>query len=386
MIPWLLDGADSHQSVIVRAVLATVFSLSLWLLLGSRAVAWLRRFREPIIGQSAKLNALHKTKQATPTMGGLFILAATFAAVLLLGDLQSMHLLAAAILVCGLAEMGAADDLLKVTTRLHGLSVRAKLGGQIVVATSASLVLYWRQTEWPDGLAVQFPGGGVLFDLGVWFVPLSAMVIVGSSNAVNLTDGLDGLAASCLVPALSALAILAYLAGDTALAGELKLVAIPGASELTVLAGGMIGALAGFLRFNHHPARLFMGDTGSLPLGGLLGYLAVAVRQELLLVIIGGVFVAEAASVLIQVGVYKWRHRRVFRCAPLHHHFQFLGWPEPQIVFRFWLASVLAAAIGLLTLARSASEGHSRPRFSLAPRVSVSSDHLNPVPHPERNR
>jgi phospho-N-acetylmuramoyl-pentapeptide-transferase len=167
---------------------------------------------------------------------------------------------------------------------------------------------------------------------------LSALLIVASSNAVNLTDGLDGLAAGCLVSALSAFAILAYAAGD----------AIPGASEVMVIAAATIGGLLGFLRFNRHPARVFMGDTGSLPLGGLLAFVAIVLRQELLLAVIGGVFVMEAASVMLQVGVYKCRQYRVFRCAPLHHHFQFKGWPEPQIVARFWLVSALLAVVGLV--------------------------------------
>lgn len=382
MLPNLLDHTAPHTFVIVRAALAAVFSLSLWLLCGSRAIAWLRqRFREPIIGDSATLNALHQAKQATPTMGGLFILAAILTTVVLFGNLHSLYVLAVFVVLVGLGGLGVADDLLKVSRRSPGLSARTKLAGQIVVATAASLLLFWRHAQLSNGLALQLPGVGVLIDAGIWFVPLSAMVIVASSNAVNLTDGLDGLAAGCLLPAVSVLAILAYVAGVATLAGDLNLALIPGVDELAVVSGGTIGALLGFLRFNRHPAGVFMGDTGSLPLGGLLGFLAVAVRQELLLMLIGGVFVVEAASVLIQVGVYKSRRRRVFRCAPLHHHFQFLGWPEPRIVMRFWGASALLAAIGL---GIAASEGQWRPDPSLARRASVRADGIGPLSHPER--
>jgi phospho-N-acetylmuramoyl-pentapeptide-transferase len=308
--------------VLLRALLSLTASAALWLLFGSRAVAWLRqRFREPIVGDSEMLNALHQAKHSTPTMGGLFILAAVVLGVLATADLRSPHLPIVAILVFGLGVLGAADDLLKVTTRSHGLSARTKLAGQFVVATAVS----WLLCRDAEGAAV-------------WFVPLSALLIVASSNAVNLTDGLDGLAAGCLVSALSAFAILAYAAGD----------AIPGASEVMVIAAATIGGLLGFLRFNRHPARVFMGDTGSLPLGGLLAFVAIVLRQELLLAVIGGVFVMEAASVMLQVGVYKCRQYRVFRCAPLHHHFQFKGWPEPQIVARFWLVSALLAVVGLV--------------------------------------
>ena len=175
--------------------------------------------------------------------------------------------------------------------------------------------------------------------LGIWFVPLAILVLVGSSNAVNLTDGLDGLAGGCMLFATAAMTLVVYAAGHAQWAAYLNVPHVPGCGELTVLAAATIGAVVGFLWFNCHPAQVFMGDTGSLPLGGLLGYMAVVARQELLLMLIGGVFVAEAASVILQVGWYKWRRRRIFLCAPLHHHFQFRGWPESKIVVRFWIAA-----------------------------------------------
>ena len=176
------------------------------------------------------------------------------------------------------------------------------------------------------------------------------LVIVGASNAVNLTDGLDGLAGGCLLTATAAMTALVYAAGHAEWAAYLGVPRIPHAGEMTVLAGGMIGGVLGFLWFNCHPAQVFMGNTGALPLGGLLGVLAVVARQELLLVVVGGVFVAEAASVILQVGYYKWRRQRLLRCAPLHHHFQFLGWAENKIVVRFWIAAALCALLGTASL------------------------------------
>ena len=212
-----------------------------------------------------------------------------------------------------------------------------------MVAIVAAVVLYQDHASLADGLGLPPPLGGSGMSLGLWFIPLAVLVIVGSSNAVNLTDGLDGLAGGCLVFATAAMMLVVYAAGHAQWAAYLNLPRIPGCGEMTVLAAGMIGSLAGFLWFNCHPAQVFMGNTGALPLGGLLGLLAVVARQELLLVVVGGVFVAEAGSVILQVAFYKWRRRRLFLCAPLHHHFQFRGWPENKIVVRFWIAAALCA-------------------------------------------
>ncbi|MEX0585561.1 MAG: phospho-N-acetylmuramoyl-pentapeptide-transferase, partial [Pirellulales bacterium] len=196
---------------------------------------------------------------------------------------------------------------------------------------------------------------GIRFELGVLFIPVAVLVIVGSSNAVNLTDGLDGLAGGCVIVAAAALGIVAHASGHAGLAEYLNLTRMPGSHEMLVLVGGLIGALLGFLWFNCHPAQVFMGDTGSLPLGGLLGLLAVVTRQELLLLLVGGVFVAETLSVIVQVGCFRLTGQRVFRCAPLHHHFQFLGWPESKIVVRFWIAAALCAVVGVSSLRFSLS-------------------------------
>jgi phospho-N-acetylmuramoyl-pentapeptide-transferase len=202
----------------------------------------------------------------------------------------------------------------------------------------------------PEGLSLRLPLVATSFSLGLWFVPLAIIVIAGASNAVNLTDGLDGLAGGCLVAAMIAMTGLVYAAGHAEWAAYLGVPRIPYAGEMTVLAAAMIGGVLGFLWFNCHPAQVFLGNTGALPLGGLLGFLAVVARQELLLVVIAGVFVVEAVSVIAQVGYYKWCRRRLLRCAPLHHHFQFLGWAENKIVVRFWIASALCALLGVASL------------------------------------
>jgi phospho-N-acetylmuramoyl-pentapeptide-transferase len=217
-------------------------------------------------------------------------------------------------------------------------------------------------------LTLPFVGGGI--DLGWLFIPLAALVIVGASNAVNLADGLDGLAGGCLVCATAAVALVVYASGHAQWAQYLGIPHIAGAGETVILAAGMVGGLLGFLWFNCHPASVFMGDTGSLPLGGLLGLLAVIARQELLLVAIGGVFVVEAASVIAQVVWFRWQNKRVFLCAPLHHHFQLQGWPEDKIVVRFWIAAVLCAIAGLAGLKLHAHDLARTAQMSAAQQVS----------------
>ncbi|NUQ63215.1 MAG: phospho-N-acetylmuramoyl-pentapeptide-transferase [Pirellulales bacterium] len=345
------DRLPAFEKITLRASLAAVVSFMLAMFLGPRLIEWLRRrFREPIKCDSARLCELHRPKEATPTMGGLFLVAGLVGGVLLLADLRNAYMHAALVVTAGLAAVGAVDDLTKLRGTGKGLSARKKLLGQAAVATAAAVIVYHRHAALPAALDLRIPLVQLDFPLGAFFLPLAVLVIVGASNAVNLADGLDGLAGGCLLFAVAGMTVVAYAGGHAELAEYLNLIGIPGSGELTVLSGGMIGGLLGFLWFNCHPAQVFMGDTGSLPLGGLLGLLAVVTRQELLLVLVGGVFVAEAASVMLQVGSYKWRRRRVFLCAPLHHHFQFLGWPESRIVVRFWIASALCAILGLVSL------------------------------------
>lgn len=348
-----------------RASLAAMVGFLLAVLLGPRWIEWLRcRFREPIKCDSAEVRRLHRDKQFTPTMGGLFIVAGLIAGVILFGDLGNPYLRVALLVAVGLAAIGAVDDLVKLRGTGNGISARAKLAGQLAVATVAALLMYQQLATVPDGLLLRIPFSVTGFSIGWGFIPLAVLVIVGSSNAVNLTDGLDGLAGGCLIFATAAMTLVAYASGHAELAQYLNLPRIPGSGEMTILAGGMIGGVLGFLWFNCHPAQVFMGDTGALPLGGLLGLLAVVARQELLLLIVGGVFVVEALSVILQVGSYKWRRRRVFLCAPLHHHFQLKGLAENKIVVRFWIASALCALLGVASLKLNVDEPTPKPTMT----------------------
>jgi phospho-N-acetylmuramoyl-pentapeptide-transferase len=359
MLLWLIhhlpilwsDGLAAWEKITPRAALAAGVSFTVAVLLGPRWIAWLRRhFREPIKSDSPEIVRLHRDKESTPTMGGLFIVAALFASVLLFGDLQNCYLGPALLVTAGMTLVGAVDDLVKIRSTAGGISARYKLAAQTLVAAAAAVWLYQQQAAVSDGLLLRLPLVKTTLFLGPWFIPLAMVVILGASNAVNLTDGLDGLAGGCLLAATVAMTGLVYAAGHAEWAAYLGVPRIPHAGEMAVLAGAMIGGLLGFLWFNCHPAQVFMGDTGSLPLGGLLGTLAVVARQELLFVVVAGVFVAEAASVIVQVGYYKWRRRRLLRCAPLHHHFQFVGWAENKIVVRFWIAAALCALLGVASL------------------------------------
>ena len=346
-----LGDASALDKITLRAALAALISFALAVVCGPRSIAWLaRRFLEPIKIPSAAVARLHEGKQATPTMGGLFIVGGLVASTAVFADWSNRYVVVAVLVVLALAVLGAYDDLVKLGTSRRGLSPRAKLLAQSAIALAAAVAIHRLHAGSQHGLELAVPAIGLSFQLGWIFIPWTALVIVGSSNAVNLADGLDGLAGGCLVCATGAIAIVAYACGHVGWAAYLGIPHLAGAGEMIVIAGGMIGGLLGFLWFNCHPASVFMGDTGSLSLGGLLGLLAVIARQELLLVVIGGVFVVEAASVILQVGWFRWQKKRIFLCAPLHHHFQLKGWPEDKIVVRFWIAAALCAVSGLAGL------------------------------------
>jgi phospho-N-acetylmuramoyl-pentapeptide-transferase len=333
------------------AALAAIAAWALVLLTGPRWISWLRaRFREPIKSASADVERLHQAKQNTPTMGGIFVVAAIVLATLAFGDGWNGYVAIALVLCLALGAVGACDDLVKLTTARRGLRARTKLAAQVVLALAAATAVYALHRQVEGALDLRVPLLGTTWHLGPLFIPLATLVIVGSSNAVNVTDGLDGLAGGCLVLATAALALVTFACGDAAWAGSLGIPTIAGAAEMTVVAAATIGALLGFLWFNCHPAAVFLGDTGSLPLGGLLGLLAVVARQELLLIVIGAVFVAEVASVILQVAWLRWTRRRLFLCAPVHHHWQLRGWPEGKIVARMWIAGALSALAGLALL------------------------------------
>jgi phospho-N-acetylmuramoyl-pentapeptide-transferase len=337
---------------------AMVTALLISFLMGPRVIAWLKSKQAE--GQPIRLDGPEGhliRKKGTPTMGGFLILLALIVSTLLWADLSDRYVWVVLFVTVAFGAIGFFDDYKKLTKRSSsGLSGRKKLLAEVTVAVIAALAIMWL-TRGPtiappwlgSALAVPFLKN-VLLDLGWFFVPLAIFVIVGASNAVNLTDGLDGLA---IVPAMIAagcFALIAYLAGNRVFADYLQIHHIPGSGELAVFCSAMIGAGLGFLWYNAPPAMVFMGDTGSLSIGGALGVISVVTKHELVLAIIGGLFVLETVSVIVQVASFKLTGKRVFRMAPLHHHFEKQGWQEPTIVIRFWIIASILAIAGLSTL------------------------------------
>jgi phospho-N-acetylmuramoyl-pentapeptide-transferase len=344
-------AGESRVFLTTRTALASVTAFLIAILLGLMAIGWLKlRFRERVASDSARLNEIQSAKNATPTMGGLFILGAVLVSVLLWGDLSSRYVQIGLIVALGFGTLGAVDDWTKLSSKRNGLSVRQKLLGQIVIALAAGWMLYLHHQSRPLGLDLICPVGGASVCLGVGFIAWSVLVLVGSSNAVNLTDGLDGLAGGCVIFAGAAFIALTYLAGHRVMAEYLHVPYLAGAGELTVVLGATVGAVMGFLWFNGYPAQVFMGDTGSLPLGGLMGLAALVTRQEAILVIVGGIFVLETLSVIAQVAWFRSTGARLLACSPLHNHFLFRGQHEMKIVVRFWIVAALLAIIGVASL------------------------------------
>ncbi len=293
----------------------------------------------------------HFRKAGTPTMGGVMILLAIAVSTVLWADIRNGFVWAVLLVTLGFGAIGFADDYLKVSRRSsHGLPGRLKLLLQILIGTGATLVIA-ELTREPLATSLALPFfKATLIDLGWFYLVFAAFVIVGASNAVNLTDGLDGLAIMPVMIAAASFGFIAYLVGHTNFATYLQIHHVSGAGELAVFCGALVGAALGFLWFNAPPAMVFMGDTGSLAMGGALGSVAVAAKHELVLAIIGGLFVLETASVIVQVVSFRLTGRRVFRMAPLHHHFEQKGWAEPTIVIRFWIIAAILALCGLATL------------------------------------
>jgi phospho-N-acetylmuramoyl-pentapeptide-transferase len=291
----------------------------------------------------------HLQKQGTPTMGGVMILAAIVIPTLLWADLKNPYIWTALFITVGYGIIGFVDDYLKVVKKdTKGLSARQKMFWQVLLAGSVAVFLFLK-----PGFSEQlyFPFFKNFHpDLWIWFIPFATLVIVGASNAVNLTDGLDGLAIGPVTINAATYMLFAYVAGHATLSAYLQIPRVVGAGELAVLCGAMVGAGLGFLWFNAYPADVFMGDVGSLSLGGTLGIIAVLTKQEILLVIVGGVFVVEALSVIFQVGSYKYRGKRIFRMAPIHHHFELKGVAEPKIIVRFWIITIILALVAISTL------------------------------------
>jgi phospho-N-acetylmuramoyl-pentapeptide-transferase len=291
----------------------------------------------------------HLKKAGTPTMGGVLILTAIIIPTLLWADLSNLYVWLTLFIVAGYGLIGFVDDYKKVVEKNpKGLSPRQKMFWQVLLAAGVGIYLFNRQ-----GFSTElyFPFFKNLHpDLGFFYVVFAALVIVGASNAVNLTDGLDGLAIGPVAVNAATYMIFCYIAGNIKLSGYLQIPYVPGSGELAVLCGAMVGAGLGFLWYNAYPAEVFMGDVGSLSLGGGLGTLAVLTKQEILLVIVGGVFVIEALSVIFQVGSYKYRGKRIFRMAPIHHHFELKGVAEPKIIVRFWIITIILALVAISTL------------------------------------
>jgi phospho-N-acetylmuramoyl-pentapeptide-transferase len=293
----------------------------------------------------------HFKKAGTPTMGGLMILFGVLASVMLWGNLKSVYVWVVLLVTISFGAIGFYDDYLKVTKQSDkGFSGKARLSLEFIIAAIAAYVIM-RTGQEPFSSSLTFPFiKGMLLDLSWLFIPFAAFVMVGSGNAVNFTDGLDGLAIVPVMVAAASFGFIAYLSGNAIFADYLQIHFVPGTGELAVILGAVIGAGLGFLWFNAPPAAIFMGDTGSLALGGMLGAVAVATKHEIVLAIIGGLFVMEALSVIIQVGWFKLTGKRVFLMAPIHHHFEKKGWTESQVVIRFWIIAIILAMIGLSTL------------------------------------
>ncbi|HIJ82276.1 MAG TPA: phospho-N-acetylmuramoyl-pentapeptide-transferase [Desulfuromonadales bacterium] len=291
----------------------------------------------------------HLQKQGTPTMGGVIILAAIVIPTLLWADLTNQYIWITLFITIGYGLIGFVDDYKKVVEKdTKGLSARQKMFWQVVLAGAVAVFLFLK-----PGFSQElfFPFFKKFHpDLWIWFIPFAAVVIVGSSNAVNLTDGLDGLAIGPVAINAATYMLFSYIAGHATLSAYLQIPRVVGAGELAVLCGAMVGAGLGFLWYNSYPAEVFMGDVGSLSLGGTLGTIAVLTKQEILLVIVGGIFVIEALSVIFQVGSYKYRGKRIFRMAPIHHHFELKGVAEPKIIVRFWIISIILALVAISTL------------------------------------
>lgn len=357
MLLWLAEYLEQYhrafgvfQYLSLRGILGALTALVISFVVGPSMIAWLTKLK---IGQAVRTDGpqTHLAKSGTPTMGGALILVAISVSTLLWSDLNNRQMWVVIGVTLAFGLIGWVDDYKKVALRdPKGLASRWKYFWQSVFGFLAAVALYeLRGSEAEITLLIPvFKEIG--FNMGLLFIPFVYFVIVGSSNAVNLTDGLDGLAILPCVLIAGALAVFAYVTGNIKFANYLGFPFISGNGELVVFCAAMMGAGLGFLWFNAYPAMVFMGDVGALALGAALGVLAVMVRQELLLVIMGGVFVVETLSVIIQVASFKLTGRRVFRMAPLHHHYELKGWPEPRVIVRFWIITVILVLIGLATL------------------------------------
>lgn len=333
-----------------RTAMAVITAMVVSLIIGPRVIMFLKR-----VSMTQQIRddgpQTHQKKSGTPTMGGIIIVAAILATALMWGDLENRYVWIMIVSLVGYSSIGLLDDYLKVIRKNpKGLRACYKFGAQIALALVIGLILYLDPKDpYNDVLSVPFFKKW-LFDLGWFYIPFSILVIVGSSNAVNLTDGIDGLAIGLVGIALFANMVLVYISGNAKFAGYLQVLFLPGTGELTVICGAMLGAALGFLWFNAYPADVFMGDVGSLGLGGALGTLAVITKHEIVLAVVGGIFVIETLSVVFQVASFRMTGKRIFRMAPIHHHFELKGWHESKVIIRFWIVGIMLALLSLATL------------------------------------
>jgi phospho-N-acetylmuramoyl-pentapeptide-transferase len=357
MLIWLAEWLTQFESAFnvfsyltLRAILSTLTALLIAILIGPRMIVWLQLMQ---IGQTVRSDGpqTHLSKSGTPTMGGVLILAAILTSCLLWADLSNRYVQVTLFVVSTFGILGFVDDYRKVVRKdPKGLIARWKYFWQSAIAIVVAFYLYYSATL-PQETSLIVPFfKDVLPQLGVFYIVIAYFAIVGTSNAVNLTDGLDGLAIVPTILVAGAFAVFAYVTGNANFSDYLNIPFVPLTSELVIVCTAIVGAGLGFLWFNTYPAQVFMGDVGSLSLGATLGVLAVLVRQEIVLIIMGGIFVVETLSVILQVGSFKLRGKRIFRMAPIHHHYELKGWPEPRVIVRFWIISLILVLIGLATL------------------------------------
>lgn len=356
MLTWLAEylsqyysGFNVFQYLTMRGILSVLTALGISLLVGPTMIRKLSSYQ---IGQTVRDDGpqSHLSKAGTPTMGGALIIVAIVLSAILWGDLSSRYIWVCVVAIVGFGLVGLADDYIKLVRQdPKGLIARWKYLWQSVLGAGIAIYLFYTASPVETQLLVPF-FKDVAPQLGILFIFLTYFVIVGTSNAVNLTDGLDGLAILPTVLVAGGLGIFAYLTGNQIFSGYLQIPYIEGVGELVVFCAAIVGAGLGFLWFNTYPAQVFMGDVGALGLGAALGTIAVLVRQELVLFIMGGVFVIETVSVILQVSSFKLTGKRIFRMAPLHHHYELKGWPEPRVIVRFWIISLMLVLVGLATL------------------------------------
>ncbi len=333
-----------------RSALAVITAMVITFIIGPRIIERLRSFSftQHVRDDGPKT---HFGKAGTPTMGGIMIIVSILATVLLWGDLGNAYIWVMIFSLAGFGGIGFIDDYLKIAKKdSKGLRAKHKFGVQIAIALMIGVFLYMNPKDpYSDVLSIPFFKKW-LFDLGWFYIPFSIIVIAGSSNAVNLTDGIDGLAIGLVSIAVLATGILVYISGNLKFSQYLQVLYLPRTGELTVFCGAMLGASLGFLWYNSYPADVFMGDVGSLSLGGALGTLAVITKHEIVLAVVGGIFVIETLSVVLQVASFKLTGKRIFKMAPIHHHFELKGWPEPKVIIRFWIVGIMLALLSLATL------------------------------------